>query len=243
MDSPNKNNHLKKIIAVLELLFIAVIIIGIPIFVYTVHPEIKDEITSVEAFQEFLKKYNDLSMLIYLLFQILQVVIAIIPGQIIQIAGGYMFGMFIAILLSVIGIIIGTTISFYISRLIGKGAVAVLVGDERFEKYSRILNSKKSHLVLFILYLIPGVPKDMIPYVAGVSNIRFLSFIILSVTGRFPAMICSLLMGNFIMNKNYLGMSAFSAVVGVILAICFFKRKSLNKFLDKYYDNLNNKQD
>lgn len=243
MDDINRKNSVhKKIIALLELLMIIGIIIGIPALVLITHPELKAEFSSVEAFQGFLEKYNDLSMLIYLLCQIVQVVIAVLPGQIIQIAGGYMFGLSFAILLSVAGIVIGTIISFYISRLLGKRAVAVLVGNERFEKYNRLLDSKRAHFILFILYLIPGIPKDMIPYVAGVSNMRFLSFLVLSVTGRFPSMVCSLLMGNFIMNKNYVGMGAVAVVVGLIVAICLFKRKSLNKFIDKYYENLNNKE-
>ena len=153
-----------------------------------------------------------------------------------------MFGFALAVLLSLIGVAIGTTVSFYIARLVGRKPLSVIFGEERFEKYSHIINSKKSHFIIFILYMIPGVPKDILPYAAGVSKMRFLSLLIISLVGRFPAMICSLLMGNFMMNKNYIGMVAVAVFVAVILLLCFIKRNSLNRFMDKYYNSLNDKE-
>ena len=87
-------------------------------------------------------------------------------------------------------------------------------------------------LAVLMIYLIPGIPKDLVGYVAGISEMKFRPFIILSTIGRSPAMLCSLLIGYFFERGNYTAMVAVTVMILAIVAACLIKRKSLIAYLD-----------
>jgi uncharacterized membrane protein YdjX (TVP38/TMEM64 family) len=164
--------------------------------------------------------------------QILQVIICIVPGQPIQLAASYLFGVFKGYLISIVGAVIGVIISFYIAKILGRDALEAIFGEEKVSDYHRKLNSGKGLMAVLLIYLIPGVPKDLVAYVAGISDMRIRPFIIVSTIGRTPGMLGSLLTGYFLSSKNYAAIAVLAVIIAVILIICFIKRNSLIGMLD-----------
>ena len=181
----------------------------------------------------YLRENSHIAFLLIIGIQIVQVVICFLPGQPIQFASSYMFGVGVGFILSVIGAVIGTVISFYLAKLLGSEAMHLFFGEEKVKEYQRRLNSGRGLLLAFLIYLIPGVPKDLVSYAAGISEMRFRPFLLAATVGRSPGMLGSLLIGHFFGRQNYRAMIILSVFVAVLLLICFIRRESLIAFLDK----------
>lgn len=230
------DNFIKKVFALLWIIFIIAIVIGIPGYVFFNNPEYREIFSSVDNFDAFLDRHQDTSIFIYLFCQIIQVVVTVIPGQVIQVSGGYAFTLPLALFLSLFGIFTGSAISFYIARILGRRAVDVIFGKEKTERYNRVFNTKKGFEVMFLLYLIPGLPKDVLPYFAGVSNMKFIPFMLLSLTGRLPAMMCSLVFGRMLRTRSYYGAIVLGVAIAAILIVCFIKREQISRKLNEYFE-------
>ena len=222
----------KKLIAISKLILLVFIIAGIPAFLYFRFGSGIFSKDTVDAVIAYLKVNRSIAFLLIIGIQMLQVVICILPGQPIQFAASYMYGVFIGFILSLIGAVIGTFISFYLAKLLGSDAMHLFFGEEKIEEYKRRLNSGRGLMIVLLIYLIPGLPKDLVSYAAGLSEMRFKPFLLAATVGRSPAMLGSLLFGHFFGRQNYKAMIILSVVVAVILIICFIKREDLIRILD-----------
>ena len=226
----------KKIIAAVKFAVLLMIVIGVPLYIYVFHKDVVAGFRSAEDAADFLRQYKALSVPVYLCAEVLQILISVLPGQVFQFAAGYLFGFIPGIIYTLIGAVIGTVITFYLARLLGSDAVHLMLGEERTKHYVALLNSKKAYLITFLIYLIPGFPKDTVCYMAGVSDMKLRPFLMLSVAGRMPAMAASIIFGAMYMKKDYTGMAIVAAVVGVVFLICVFRRKQLISLIDKMYE-------
>ena len=234
MDNNAKQKN--RIFAILKFAVLIAIVVGIPLYIYMFHWDLITSFNSLEDAAEFFRQYKQYSIPAYLVAEVLQILISILPGQLFQMAAGYLFGFIPGVLLTLIGAIIGTIVTFCLARVLGSDAVHIMLGEEKSKRYTELLNSKQAYLITFIIYLIPGLPKDAVCYVAGVSNIKLLPFLIISVTGRMPAMAGSVAFGALYMKHNYTGMAILAIVVGIICIICIVRRKQLVSFIDKMYE-------
>ena len=100
------------------------------------------------------------------------------------------------------------------------------------------LNSKKAVVLVFLIFLIPGVPKDLCNYVAGLSEMKLKRFMIVSLIGRSPGMMGSLLIGLSIESGKYIGAGAIAAAAVILFTLGIIFRKKITAFLDKAYDKL-----
>ncbi len=223
----------KKILSIIEFIILVGIVVGIPLLIYQTNPEIIANFKSVEKFDAWISEYNSIGLIIYIICQVTQIILCFFPGQIIQIAGGYMFGFFKTLLVSVIGALIGTLITFYLAKVLGKNAIRLFCGEEKFEKYVRMMHTKRARVIIFLVYLIPGLPKDMMAYAAGVSDINVTEFTILSLIGRIPAMTVSILFGVCLYSSDYMSAILIAIAMLIIFLICIIKRKSIAEFIDK----------
>ena len=223
----------KKVIAILKLILLIMIIVGIPAFLYLrFGSDIFSKDTAGRVI-DYLRQNSHIAFLLIIGLQIIQVVVCFLPGQPIQFAASYMFGVGRGLLLSIIGAVIGTTISFYISKALGSDAMHLFFGEEKVKEYQRRLNSGRGLLLAFIIYLVPGIPKDLVSYAAGISEVRFRPFLLAATVGRSPAMLGSLLFGHFYGKQNYRALVILSVIVALVLLVCFIKRKNLIAFLDR----------
>ena len=233
MENGNGYNKHKRILAYLKFALLLMILIGIPVFLYL---KFGSEIFSKDAAGNliaYLKANRKYAFPLIILIQMMQVIVCIVPGQPIQFASSYMFGIMPALMLSLIGAVIGTTITFYLAKALGRDMVSIIFGKDKVDEYHRKLNSGKGLALAGLIYLIPGVPKDLVSYVAGISDMKFKPFIIISSIARIPGMLGSLLLGSFVEKGDYGSIAILCVAVAIILIFFYIKRNSIMKYMDK----------
>lgn len=221
-----------KYIAGITIFLIVMIILTVLLTPYVTHLT-----KNPQAFREFIDSYGSLSILAFIAFQILQVVVAAIPGEFVQIAGGYIFGIFWGTLYSVLGILIGASIAFFLARFLGIKAVSKLLSEKSIEKFKFLMNTRKSEIIVFLLFLIPGLPKDILVYIAGLSPIRPMRFFSIYTIARMPGLIGSSIIGANLQSQNYLtAIIIFAASCALFFAGAFLREPIMRK-LRSHHDN------
>lgn len=228
----------KKAAAILKMLLLIGILVGIPAYILFCQRHILTDMKSFSTVVSYLRTYKKESFLLYLVAQILQILISFLPGEVFQFAAGYLFGVIPGLILSVIGATLGTLITFYVAKFLGEDALALFIKPEKLVKYRKMMNSERAYIVTFFIYLIPGTPKDICCYIAGISDMKPRPFILLSQAGRIPGMLGSLIFGAMYMDRNYQVMIALGAVVLAVILVCLIKRKDLNRFIDRLYQKI-----
>jgi uncharacterized membrane protein YdjX (TVP38/TMEM64 family) len=229
---------LKKEIKISLIINIAAAVIFVGILTYCsikYTPQLFKYFHNPQLFAENIKSYGFFGFLIFEGINILQVIIAIIPGEFVQIAAGYIYGTLFGTLCSTIGILIGTVLVFYSTRILGYNLVKAFVSEKSLEKYHFLINNPKAEIILGILFLIPGMPKDMLVYLAGLTPIKPIRFFILSMVGRLPGMFISAYAGSHLHSKDYTSV----IVIAVIAALIFFMGVL---FRDKIFEKLGHKK-
>lgn len=148
-----------------------------------------------------------------------QVVIFAIPGEITQIAAGYVFGPWYGFLYSLVGILLGSAFAFCFAKVVGRPGMRRILGLERLARADRLLDSRKGLLAVFTLFLLPGMPKDALSYGAGLSAMRLSTFLVLSVPARMPALLLSTLFGSEAHDGDYAAMIWIAVVAGILLVL------------------------
>lgn len=205
--------HKKKIqiISVICILAImlAATIISIPLVKEFSKPE------GLEALKDKLESYSGLTgVLIFTFIQALQVVIAVIPP--VQIVGGVLFGWFWGGLLSYLGTFLGTVAIFLLVKKFGRPIVEAFVDEKVMKKFKFLQDAKKLTLILIILYLIPGVPKDVISYIVPLTPISKKNFFKYVMPCRLPAIMLSTVLGSSAIDGSY---AVALAVIGVAVVL------------------------
>ena len=150
--------------------------------------------------------------------QFLQVVIFAIPGEITQFAAGYVFGTGWGFVYSIIGILFGAAFDFGCAKALGRPLVERMIGAQKLAHIDESLQSRKGHMAIFVLFLLPGTPKDAMSYAAGLSRLRLGRFLLLSVPARAPALLASTLLGSQAYDRNFTAMLWLGLGVALVLA-------------------------
>ena len=232
MNKEASSDRHKKILALSKLILLVIIVAGIPAFLYLKYGADLFSRDSAQRVVDYLKANSSIAALLIVCIQIIQVVVCFLPGQPVQFAASYMFGVIRGFALSITGAVIGTVISFYLAKFLGNDAMNLFFGEEKVQDYKRKLDSGRGLLLAFLIYLIPGIPKDLVSYAAGVSNMRFRPFLLVATVGRMPGMLGSLMLGHFFGRQDYRAMIIIAVIVAVILLICYINREALISFLD-----------
>lgn len=216
-----------------KLLFLPVIIV-IAILAYQYYSKISLVFKDIDNIKNVILGYGSYSFIIYIMLQVVQIVIFFIPGDIIQISAGFIFGPIKGFLLSLLGIFIGSSIVFFIARRLGKPFVEKLVSEKdswiihKLEKLKEHpMRDKKLRKIVFFTYLIPGIPKDILGYICGISEIKFRDFIIYSTIARIPALFVSNFFGHKLSYNNIKLLIIIAVLCGIILLISVIKGKKL----------------
>lgn len=188
-----------------------------------------------EEIKNLILSFGSYSFLAYIVIQISQIIIFFIPGELVQIAGGYIFGALNGYILSFIGILIGSAFSFLLARILGKRFVEKIVFSEDKWLFKKIEEMKKNpekfKKLVFIMYLIPGIPKDILGYICGVTDIKLKDFLVISMLGRTPALFISCFFGHNIFKDNLIMLIAISVLCGVVFIFSIVKgKKFINNF-------------
>ena len=178
--------------------------------------------------------------LIFVLIQIVQVVAAPIPGELSGFIGGYLYGPLWGTIYSTIGLTLGSWLAFMLARFFGEPLLEKVVKKEVFEKFDHFMEHK-GLTVSFLLFLIPGFPKDYLCYIMGVSRIPALTFIIISTIGRFFGTMMLSITGNIAEHEQYLLLAIVVAAGITVFALAYYYRDRLLEILkNKKNDQPNN---
>jgi uncharacterized membrane protein YdjX (TVP38/TMEM64 family) len=153
--------------------------------------------------------------------QFVQVVIFAIPGEVTQLAAGYVFGLWRGFLYSVVGITLGSVFNFYFARLLRRPALERFISRKTLHKVDKLLNNAKGKSALFLLFVLPGVPKDVLCYGAGFTRITVTEFVVISSFARAPGLFASILIGARAAQRDYDTAILTGAVLLVVVA-CFY---------------------
>ena len=209
----------QKIAAIVSIAVFVVILVLLTIFVGG--PIVKT-IGDPAAFRAWIDARGFWGKLIFIGLLILQVVIAFIPGEPFELAAGYAFGAVWGTVLVFIGLALGTTIVFLFVRKIGVKAVEVFFPREKINSLKYLRDEKTLSAAAFVLFLIPGTPKDLLTYIAGLTKIRLLPWIVLTSIARIPSIVTSTISGNALGVQNYtLAIIVYSATA-LVSGICLF---------------------
>lgn len=170
----------------------------------------------------FIKSYR-YDELVFIALQILQVVMAPIPGEVTGIIGGYIYGPLLGILYSTIGLTIGSWLAFVIAKTFGLPLVERVVKAETIRKYDYVIQHKGA-FIAFLLFLIPGFPKDCLCYILGLSHISAWRFLVISTVGRLLGTALLSLSGSLARDNHYGALLMLIAAGGVLVLIGYLYR-------------------
>jgi uncharacterized membrane protein YdjX (TVP38/TMEM64 family) len=201
------------------------LIIAVSIFVVNFIRSLGTESITVEL-EHAVREAGVFGVLICLGIQFIQVVVAFIPGEVVQVVIGYVYGTVWGGLLTLVGALISSIFVFYLVRKLGAPFVQAMVGNKDSKRMRFLHNSKNLNSLVFILYLIPGLPKDLFTYVVPLTEMRPSSFFVLSTIARAPAIFASTYVAASFKSGDFVGMIIVAVIFGGlgILGIVFNQR-------------------
>lgn len=211
-------------------------LLGVLVILLTIKylPFILELSVSLDKFRNYILSLGNLGAVVFIIFQVLQTVIAPIPGEVIQIAGGYVYGLTLGLVLTNLGMLIGAFIAFYFTRFMGGSLIEKFLRKEKFHWITYIVDSNEFSIILFIIFLIPGLPKDFLIYVAGLTPIKPLRFFGILFVGRFPWLLASVSIGFDLHHGNYTSTIIISMIAILSFALgLLYKNKIISKFTHK----------
>lgn len=149
----------KRLAGKIGLAFLGIVVV---ILVLKYLPEILKVTVSIDRFRDYILSMGELGPIGFIFFQILQTVIAPIPGEVVQIAGGYIYGVPLGTLYTTAGMMLGAIIAFFFTRFFGGAFVENLLKKNSSQWMARMMDNKKISVFLFIFFIIPGLPKDLL---------------------------------------------------------------------------------
>ena len=177
---------------------------------------------SQEGFRDYIKSFGIWGWVVLLALQILQVFVALIPGELLESAAGFAFGPFFGTLICYAGVAIGSAIIFFLTRRFGIKLVEIFVSHDKINELSFLKNPKRRNFLIFLVFFIPGTPKDLLTYFAGLTEIKFASFLAISLVARIPSVLSSTFGGHLLGKEQYIGAVILYAVTGLLSITGFF---------------------
>lgn len=175
-----------------------------------------------EAFRAWVDSYGIFGRILFVGMVVLQVLVAFIPGEPVELAAGYAFGVWEGTALTLLGFLIGSWLVFLLVRKFGVKLVEVFFDSNRISEFRFLKNPKKTRVIAFLLMLIPGTPKDFLSYFAGLTRLTTKEWLFIVAVGRIPSLITSTVTGDAAGDRRYvlsavmLILTAMISVAGVI---------------------------
>ena len=179
-----------------------------------------------ERIVTFLSSFGPYSSAVFVVLQSLQVVISPIPGELTGVVGGYVYGQTYGFVLSTLGLTLGSWVAFELSSILGRPFVERLLKKETIDKFD-FLTTNTGATITFLLFLIPGFPKDVLCYVLGLSRMRLRTFLIVSAIGRLPGTYLLTIQGASVRNQDYSTTVIFAVISAALLFGAYLYRSRL----------------
>ena len=168
--------------------------------------------------------------------QVIQVFVALIPGEPVEFMAGVMYGPWGGLLLCLIGIVLGTLIIFFLVRKIGRPVVSAFISHKDSRRFAFLEDEDRLYRVIFVVFFLPGTPKDALTYIAALTSIPPSHFLMLTLLARLPSLLSSTVAGatfgkgNFLATLLIYGITALVGLVGI-----HYKDKILEKWRSHWH--------
>ena len=206
-----KRTRAALVLSIVSAFFLVLTVLG----VWFLREYLADPATVREAIGE----HYVLGALALVLISAVQVIVALVPGEVVEIAAGYCFGSWIGSLLCLCGIVLGSCTTLLLVRHFGSRLVYAFYPKEKIDSLPILREPKKRNTLTLILFAIPGTPKDLLTYAIGLTDMSIPLYVTLTTAARFPSVILSTLSGNAVGTKDYTEAIIFVIVTAVVSGV------------------------
>ena len=228
MDFMNKNSVKNKIWLAAAVFVFAAVMIAVTIIIFPYIQKLCDP-ASRRDFQNWAGAFGTAAFFAALGLQILQIVVAFLPGEPVEILCGALFGTWGGLFVCMLGCVIASALVFIISKKLGMPLLNKMFG-QKMKRFRFLNDSSQIESVTFLLFLIPGTPKDPLTYLAGVSPIKLSRFLLISTIARIPSIVTSTFVGANVQNGNFALSAVMFFVTAAVGIICIRFKKNLIQF-------------
>ena len=219
--------HKKKIYLfaiIVALIFIAAVgyLVGKPMIEFVREPE---------RFRAWVDSSGFVSRVIFVGMVVFQLIIALIPGEPLEMGAGYAFGAWEGTILCIIGCVIGSALVFLFVRRFGVKLVEVFFPREKIRSLRFLQDSRRLNLLTFIVFFIPGTPKDLLSYFIGLTDMKLGTWLLITAVARIPSIVTSTVTGDALGLKDYqFALIAFGVTLALsLLGILVYRRLSARR--------------
>lgn len=182
------------------------------------------DLKSSDSFQSFIEGYGWKGWIVALGIQFLQVFVAIIPGEFVEVGMGLAFGPFEGAILCLAGVALASALLFLLVKKWGIKLVELFIDPQKINEFRFINSEKKLNTLVFLLFLIPGTPKDLLTYVVPLTRMKLSEFLCITLIARIPSVVSSTAGGALFGNGNYISGIILLVITGLISVggICLY---------------------
>ena len=217
-----------KIFKIILFIIVAIIFTVITVYLFPVMRNLSTKEGQIE-FKDKVTSSGVYGVILLFILQLAQIFLFILPGEPIEILAGMCYGWFWGTIFIIISSTIIATLIFWLVRKIGKQFVYDFSDEEKIKKIENnkiFQNQKKIELVLFILFLVPGTPKDLLTYLSGLLPIKMRRFIVISTIARVPSIVTSTIAGaNIAIGDWKKGIILYVLIVVIVVIALFIFNK------------------
>lgn len=182
-----------------------------------------------QMFRDFVEEHYIWGVLIMFCMFVIQVILALIPGGLLEVACGYAFGSVAGGIIAVAGIMTGSALTLLLVRKFGRRFAELFYPKEKLENIKILNNKKKRNALVFFVFLIPGTPKDLLTYVVGLTDMSIPMYLLLTGIARTPAIVISTVGGDSLGLEKYWQGLLFLIVLAVLSGIGVLIYRKLHK--------------
>lgn len=189
-------------------------------------------VSNREKVEQFVASFGNGAPVVFMAIQVAQVILAPIPGEATGFIGGFLFGTLSGFFYSSIALAVGSWLNFLIGRFLGKRFVRKMIPDKTLEKFDRLVR-RQGIIVLLILFVFPGFPKDYLCLFLGISTIPLNVFLLIASIGRMPGTFLLSLQGASVSDQNYTVFALVFSFMAVMVYLVYRYREKLYSWIDK----------
>lgn len=219
---------------IIKIIFLLLMILtGVFLFLYfDLHTFFVDR----EKIVNFVNSFGPLSVVIFIGLQVLQVIVAPIPGEVNGFIGGYLYGPVLGTLYSTIGLTIGSWLAFSLARWLGLPFVERVINPQIIQKYDYFMEHR-GKLITFVLFVIPGFPKDALSYIIGLSHMKTTTFLTVCTAGRLLGTTMLSISGHCARNGQNVAVGALLGISALIVILAFYYHDELLSLVKRKKDS------
>ena len=194
--------------------------------------QLYDSLHNQHKLKDFISSFGAYSPVAYILLQMIQVIVAPIPGGATEFLGGYLFGVKAGFIYAMIGLLLGSWSAFSLARIFEKWAIEKFVSPKILRKFDYLVGHQ-GVILSFLLFLAPGFPKDALCYILGLTPMHVGVFLFISTIGRMPGTLIATLQGAKAFEHQYRFFLILLAISALIILVFYIYHEEIHHLIKK----------